>query len=103
MSLARCGRDPESSLERTVSAEPLQSCGLSVTPWAAALQAPLSVGVSRPEPWVGCHALLQGILPNQESNPRLLHLLARSWPLSPSECPSVREWMGKMWCLWVYT
>ena len=31
--------------------------------------------------WVGCHFLLQGIFPNQGSNPRLLHLLG-NYPLS---------------------
>ena len=35
---------------------------------------------------MGCHALLKGILPSQESNPSLLHLLhwqASSLPLVP--------------------
>jgi len=31
---------------------------------------------------VGCHALLQGILPTQGSNPRLLYLQADALPLS---------------------
>ena len=30
---------------------------------------------------VGCHSLLQGIFPTQESNPRLLHRWADSLPL----------------------
>ena len=42
---------------------------LFVTPWTAAHQAPLSMGFSRQEYWVGCHALLQGIFPTQKSNP----------------------------------
>ena len=33
--------------------------------WTAALQAPLSMGFSREEYWVGCHALLQGIFLTQ--------------------------------------
>ena len=39
---------------------------------------------------VGCHALLQGIFPTQESNPHLLHLLhwqADSFPLAPPGKP----------------
>ena len=42
-------------------------------------------------PRVGCHFLLQGLLPTQESNLRLLHLLywqAGSFPLAPSGKPS---------------
>ena len=34
---------------------------LCATPWTADCQAPLSLGFSRQEYWVGCHALLQGI------------------------------------------
>ena len=34
---------------------------LFATPWTVAHQAPLSMGFSRQEYWVGCHALLQGI------------------------------------------
>ena len=39
---------------------------------------------------VGCHFLLQGILPTQGSNPRLLHLLRRQvdyLPLAPPGKP----------------
>ena len=36
-------------------------------------QPPLSMGFSRQEYWVGCHALLQEIFSTQEWNPRLLH------------------------------
>ena len=35
---------------------------------------------------VGCHALLQGICPTQESNPCLLHLL--HWPADFTTVPS---------------
>ena len=48
---------------------------LFVTLWTVAHQAPLSMGSSRQEYWVGCHALLQGIFPTQGSNPHLQHLL----------------------------
>ena len=44
---------------------------LFVTPWTVACQAPLSVGFSSKNAGVGCHALLQGILPTQGWN----HLL----------------------------
>ena len=37
---------------------------------------------------VGCHFLLQGIFPTQGSNPRLLHLQAKSLPLSLQGSPS---------------
>ena len=43
------------------------------TPWTIALQVPLSMGFSRKEYRSGCHFLLQGIFPTQESNPGLLH------------------------------
>ena len=36
---------------------------------------------------VGCHALLQGVFPTQESNPSLLHLLMGSLPPAPSGKP----------------
>ena len=38
-------------------------------PWTVARQAPLSMGFSRQEYWVGCHALLQGIFLTQGLNP----------------------------------
>ena len=37
---------------------------LFATPWTVAHQAPLSMGFFRQEYWRGCHALLQGDLPN---------------------------------------
>ena len=42
----------------------------SETPWTAARQAPLPMEFSRQEYWL---SLLQGIFPNQGSNPGLLH------------------------------
>ena len=48
---------------------------MSVTLWAAALQAPLSMGSPGKNAGVGCHALLQGIFPTQGSNPHVLCLL----------------------------
>ena len=50
-----------------------QSC-LTVSPWTVAYQAPLSMGDSLAKnTGVGCHALLQGIIPAQGSNPGLPH------------------------------
>ena len=48
---------------------------LFATPWTIACQAPLSMGFSRQDTGVGCHAPLQGIFLNQGWNPRLLCLL----------------------------
>ena len=54
----------------------LQSCLTLVTPWIVAHQAPLSMGFSWQEYiGVGCHALLQGLLPIQGLNLGLLRLL----------------------------
>ena len=56
------------------------SCVLShvwvfTTLWTVAQQAPLSMGFSRQEHWVGSHALLQGVFLTLGSNPCLLRLL----------------------------
>ena len=59
---------------------------LSATPWTVTHQAPLSVGFSRQNTRVGCHALHQGIFLTQGMNPcflRLLPCLAGSLPLMP--------------------
>ena len=50
---------------------------LCATPWTVACQAPLSLGFSMQEYWMGSRALLQGIFPTQGSNPPLLGLLHR--------------------------
>ena len=64
---------------------------LFATPWTVALQAPLSVGFSRPGILeMGCHPLLQGIFPTQGSNLHLLCLLhwqIGSLPLAPPGKP----------------
>ena len=44
-----------------------------VTPWTVACHAPLSMGFPGKNTGVGCHALLQGIFPPQESNPGPLY------------------------------
>ena len=58
------------------------SCGIFVTPWTIARQAPLSMGFSRQEHWSGCHFLLQGVFLTQGSNPGLLHCRQTLSPLS---------------------
>ena len=63
---------------------------LSVTPWMAVRQAPLSMGFPRQEYWSGCNFLLQGIFPSQGPNSHRLHLLhwqAGSIPVAPREAP----------------
>ena len=46
---------------------------LCATPWAAARQAPLSVGFPGKKTGVGCHFLLQGVFPTQGLNPGCLY------------------------------
>ena len=60
--------------ETRVCAGMLSSVPVFVTSRTVARQAPLSVGFSRQNTGVGCHALLQGILQTQGPNPHLLHL-----------------------------
>ena len=87
---------------------------LCATPRTVAHQAPLSMGFSRREYWVGCLAHLQGIFPTQGSNLRLLHLLhwqAGSLPLAPpgkpltviSECYYVATYRAVYMGLWFFS
>ena len=67
-----------------VCAQSLSHVWLFATPWIAGIQAPLSMGFSRQEYWVGPQAILQGVFPTQGLNSCLLHLLHRqadSFPL----------------------
>ena len=48
-------------------------CPTLMIPWTVACQAPLSMYSPGKNTVVGCHFLLQGIFPAQESNPGLLH------------------------------
>ena len=48
---------------------------LCVTLWTVTCQAPLSMGFSRQDYWVGCHSLLQGIFLTQGLNLCFLRLL----------------------------
>ena len=53
---------------------------LFATLWTVAPQAPLSMGFSRQQYWVGCHALLQGISLTQGSNlPPEIEPVAPAW------------------------
>ena len=45
----------------------------STTPWTVALQAPLSMELSRQNTGEGCHFLLQGDLPHQGIKPTSPH------------------------------
>ena len=68
----------------------LSHVSIFVTLWTMGCQAPLSIGKNT---GVGCHALLQGILPTQGMNPRLLclqHWQAGSLPLVPPGKPVVK-------------
>ena len=60
---------------------------LFVTPWTVAHQAPLSIGFSRQEYQSGCHALLQGNLPNPGIKPRSPTLQVDSLPTEPPGKP----------------
>ena len=51
-------------------------------------QAPLLWNSPGKHPWVGCHALLQGIFPTQGSNPGLLHCSQILYQLSYQGSPS---------------
>ena len=45
-------------------------------------------------PGVGCHTLLQGIFPTQESNPDLLHCRRSLYHLSHQGSPRILEWVA---------
>ena len=61
------------------------------TPWTLAHQALLSMGFSRKKTGVGCHFLLQGIFPTQESNPCDLHWQGGSFLLSHQRSPRLQQ------------
>ena len=64
----------------------------SATLWTLACQAPLSMGFSKQEHWMGCHSILQGIFPTQGSNPGLLHCRQILYHMSHQE---VRNFLRK--------
>ena len=81
---------------------------LFVSPWTGAHEVPLSVGLPRPEYWMGCHFLLQKIFLTEGSNPSLSHLLhwqadslplryLGSWftPKGPSTVPDTQQVLSR--------
>ena len=60
-----------------------------VTPWVVACQAPMYMGLSRQEYWVGCHFLFQGIFLTWGSNPGLLHCRQILYHLSHQGSPGL--------------
>ena len=90
---------------------------LFATLWTIACQAPLSMGLSRQEYWLGCHFLTQGIFLTQGLNPRLLHLLycrcilypLSHWEATTNISPLEKRDMRKLHllvcsqCVWNYS
>ena len=72
---------------------------LFVTPWTIACQTPLSIGFSRQNTEVGCHALLQGIFPIQGSNPGILQVnsLLSEPPGKPRPCQLISHSSQTTW------
>ena len=62
---------------------------LSVTPWAVAHQAPLSMGFSRQEYWTGLPFPPPGDLPNSGMEPLSPALEGKFFPTEPSEKPQI--------------
>ena len=76
-----------------------KSCPTLSTPWTAACQAPLSMGFTRQKnTGVGCHFLLQGNYPTQESNRSLLHCRQILYQLSYKGSP---KWINTL-CLQIH-
>ena len=65
----------------------------SATPWAAARQAPLSMGVSRQEYWSGWPFPSPGHLPNPGIEPGSPALQADSLASEPPEKPYCMSWV----------
>ena len=59
-------------------------------------QTPLSMGIlqERILEWVGCHDLLQEIVPTQGSNPGLPHCRQILYQLSHKGSPRILEWVA---------
>ena len=96
----RCGKQGEEKMATCACA--LNRVQLSATPWTAACQAPLSMGLPRQEHWTGCHFLHQGTFPTRGWNPRLLCLLhwqVGSLPLSPMGSP--HHWTARKVPRWL--
>ena len=87
-------------LQSTGSQKVGQDWVTSLSLWTEAHQAPLSMGFSRQECWIGCHAVLQGIFLTQGANPHLLCLLCwqkGSLPLAPPGKPeNILDWVSEV-------
>ena len=81
-------------LKVKVKVKVTQSCPTLCDPVAVAHQAPLSMGFFIKNTGVGCHALLQGIFPTQESNPGHLHCRWILYQLSHQGSPRILEWVA---------
>ena len=68
---------------------------LFAAPWIVAYQAPLFMGILQAK-YIGvcCFALLQGIFPDQGSNPGLPHCRRIVYHLSQQECPWILQWVA---------
>ena len=73
-----------------------ESC-LTATPWTVAHQVALSMESPGRDTGVGCHVLLQGVLPAQGLTPHLLHWQADSLPPSPLGSPPCSLAPHLMW------
>ena len=67
---------------------------LFATLWAAASQAPLSMGFSRQESWNRLPFPSPGYLPNPRIKPRSPALQADSLPAEPQGSPRVLDWVA---------
>ena len=63
----------ENTQKWKVKVKSLSHVRLFATPWTVAYKALLSMEFSGKSTGVGCHFLLQGIFPTQESHPGLPH------------------------------
>ena len=77
-----------------VSAQSLSHVQLCVSPWAAALQAPLSLGFSRQEYWRGLPCAPPGDLPNPGTERRPLALQVILHHLSHQGSPWIPAWLA---------
>ena len=66
----------------------------SVTVWTVAHQTALSMESPGKNTGVGCHALLQGVFPNQESKLGLPHCRQILYQLSHQGSPRILEWVA---------
>ena len=92
---------PEPAIKNNLTvlcAQLLSHIWLFLTPWIAARQVPLSVGIFQARILECCHALLQGILPTQGSNPGLLHCRRILYQLShQGSCSTGQYYIAAHW------